>query len=758
MKKILLTTALFAFVMNFFAVTHTVNSGSYYYLPAALTVNVNDTVVWVNDGGYHNVNFDINSITGASFNNPVSFISSPTNGTAIHTYVFTVPGTYNYDCSVGSHAAAGMVGTVQVNAVSNPLVGTWKLAQIPAALAVGPNQGDGSWWSSSAGDVNTRSCLFDDSISFDLNGNFMHYMDGNTWVEAWQDGSGDGCRAPVTPHSGGSFTYTYTNGVLTVNGLGAHLGLPKVTNNGEITSPSNAATSVSYTISLDTIANTLTADIDFGGGWWRYVYQKTSLPQPNSYNVTFQVDASNITVGPNGIYAGGGILGDAMAYPLSDADGDGVWETTISLPDGTTGNYIFLNSPTSGGDWGAKEDLTGLTCSDPANYNDRILAAITADVTIPYCFGTCDTTCSAPPPTGNPVNVTYNVDINDYLAGGATLAANGIRIAGNFGANGALSSGFTMPDWSPTDTACAMSDPDGDNIWSITVSYGSLPVGTQQFYKFVNGNWGGDESVNDPLCGGAGGFGSDRFLVLPSNDSVVCYKWATCTSCGNSTTGNDLALQGIIDFTVPAGGSSGKAIHLIANNNISDLSVYGIGVANNGGGTDSVEYAFPSISVTAGDEILLARDTTEMAMYFDSCFSNFHHVLLATNSISQNGDDAIELFHNGTVIETFGDINVDGSGEPWEYMDSWAYKLGPTIGTPGPTSFSGFDWSFGVVNCTDGSTTTQSSSCPYPFCSGGNPPPPSSFVDVTFTLNVSSITSTGGTIDPTGMFIADLHN
>ena len=65
----------------------------------------------------------------------------------------------------------------------------------------------------------------------------MHYMDGNTWVEAWQDGTGDGCRAPVTPHSGGNFTYTYTNGILTVNGLGAHLGLPKVTNTGEITSP-----------------------------------------------------------------------------------------------------------------------------------------------------------------------------------------------------------------------------------------------------------------------------------------------------------------------------------------------------------------------------------------------------------------------------------------------------------------------------------------------------------------------------------------
>ena len=750
MKKILLSTLLFVFVTNFFAVTHTVNSGSYYYLPSTLTVNVNDTVVWVNDGGYHNVNFDINTITGVSFNNPVSFISSPTNGTSIYTYVFNVPGTYNYDCSVGSHAAAGMVGTVQVNAVSNPLVGAWKLAQIPAALAVGPNQGDGSWWSSSAGDVNTRSCLFDDSITFDLNGNFMHYMDGNTWVEAWQDGLGDGCRAPVAPHSGGSYTYTYSNGVLTVNGLGAHLGLPKVTNNGEITSPSNAATSVSYIISLDTIANTLTADIDFGGGWWRYVYQKTSLPQPNSYNVTFQVDASNITVGPNGIYAGGGILGDAMAYPLSDADGDGVWETTISFPDGTSGNYIFLNSPSNGGDWGAKEDLTGLVCSDPANYNDRILAPVTADVTIPYCFGTCDATCPGPPPTGNPVNITYSVDINDYLAGGATLASNGIRIAGNFGANGALSSGFTMPDWSPTDTACAMSDPDGDNIWSITISYGSLPVGTQQFYKFVNGNWGGDESVSDTTCGGAGGFGSDRFLLLPSSDTIVCYKWATCNSCSNQPSGDSLVLAGIIDFTVPGGGSSGKAIHVRAVQNISDLSIFGIGVANNGGGSDGQEYTFPSISVTAGDEILLARDTAEMAMYFDSCFSNFHHVLQATNSISQNGDDAIELFKNGNVIETFGDINVDGTGEPWEYMDSWAYKLGPTVGAPGLTSFSGFDWSFGVVNCTDGSSTTQTSSCPYPLCGGGNPP--ASTFDVTLKVNTATIYQNGGMVGPNGMY------
>ena len=123
-----------------------------------------------------------------------------------------------------------------------------------------------------------------------------------------------------------------------------------------------------------------------------------------------------------------------------------------------------------------------------------------------------------------------------------------------------------------------------------------------------------------------------------------------------------------------------------------------------------------------------------------SCYSNFHRIIQATSDISQNGDDAIELFHNGTVIETFGDINVDGSGEPWEYMDSWAYKLGPTVGSPGPNFFSGFDWSFGVVNCTDGFYyNAKSSSCPYPFCSGGNPPPPASTYDVTLKVNTATI-------------------
>ncbi len=70
--------------------------------------------------------------------------------------------------------------------------------------------------------------------------------------------------------------------------------------------------------------------------------------------------------------------------------------------------------------------------------------------------------------------------------------------------------------------------------------------------------------------------------------------------------------------------------------------------------------------------------------------------------MSQNGDDAIELFDGMDVIETYGDANVDGTGQPWEYANTWAYKVGK--------------WTYAPADCAAGSTTTQSSACTYTFC------------------------------------------
>jgi len=286
--------------------------------------------------------------------------------------------------------------------------GTWKLAQSAFAIGCGPNQGDGGWWSNSIGDLTARDCLFDDSIKFEsgviigggIGGPMYHYMDGNTWLESFQGVTSEQCGAPVAPHDGATAAmWSFANNQLTLTGVGAHLGLPKVINGGELSSASDTVPNTRvYEITVSPNGDTLTADIQSAGGgsgWWRFVYTKTTVAPPANYSVTLHLDANNITVGAEGIYAGGGVLGDALAVPMTDANGDGIWEGVGTFP-AAGGNYIFLNSPTNGGDWGTKEDLNGLPCADPNNWNDRIMPALTADSTVCAIFASCDP-CQTPP-------------------------------------------------------------------------------------------------------------------------------------------------------------------------------------------------------------------------------------------------------------------------------------------------------------------------------------------------------------------------
>ena len=165
-----------------------------------------------------------------------------------------------------------------------------------------------------------------------------------------------------------------------------------------------------------------------------------------------------------------------------------------------------------------------------------------------------------------------------------------------------------------------------------------------------------------------------------------------------------LSLKGVLALTWDGSDTNdGKAVHVVANEDIADLSIYSLGVANNGGGTDGPEYTFPAISLSEGDDVLVARTPAALTAYFDDCGSEFEQILESNNSISQNGDDAIELYSGDTVIEVYGDVDVDGTGEAWEYSGSWAYKIGR-------------EWTTGGVDCTVGGTLNSNSPCPYPLC------------------------------------------
>ena len=232
--------------------------------------------------------------------------------------------------------------------------------------------------------------------------------------------------------------------------------------------------------------------------------------QTETFDVTFSVNTANITVGELGMYVGGGVLGGANAYAMSDDDQDGTWTVTIALNEGTTGNYIFLNSPATDNDWGAKENLAGQECADPNNYDDRILAPVTADTTLLHCFGSCETDGSCP---SEFFDVTFSVNTENIEVGPNGMYAGGGVLGG---AN-----------------AYAMSDDDGDGTWTVTIS---LVSGTSGNYTFLNspndgGDWGAKEDLAGQECADANNY-NDRILAEVTADTTLLHCFGSCETDG----------------------------------------------------------------------------------------------------------------------------------------------------------------------------------------------------------------------------------
>ncbi len=235
--------------------------------------------------------------------------------------------------------------------------------------------------------------------------------------------------------------------------------------------------------------------------------------------------------------------------------------------------------------------------------------------------------------------------------------------------------------------------------------------------------------VTDGTCSSAAATGNLTVNALPTVDAgadqAVC-SGDTVTLTGKSTLfSNALSIKGIMDLNAPSSSNDGKAIHLVANEDIADLSIYGFNNSNNGGGSDGVEWSFPiGSSASAGDDILVYRIGTDpnfFSNYFGSCWSNFEQTFndaTANSVLTMNGDDPMELFLNGVVIDNYGDVNASAMpGDPYE--DSWAYRNAD--GT----------WTEGGEDCDVESPdqyTVTSSGCPYPLCSE---------VPITFTWNNS---------------------
>ncbi|GAB1856333.1 hypothetical protein MHTCC0001_11680 [Flavobacteriaceae bacterium MHTCC 0001] len=168
-------------------------------------------------------------------------------------------------------------------------------------------------------------------------------------------------------------------------------------------------------------------------------------------------------------------------------------------------------------------------------------------------------------------------------------------------------------------------------------------------------------------------------------------------------------ITGVFDGPLPGG--IPKGVELYITEDIPDLSIYGIGSANNGGGTDGEEFTFPADAASTGDYIYVASEAAEFTNFFGFA-PNY-----TSSAANINGDDAIELFKSGTVIDIFGDINTDGSGQPWEYLDGWAYRTNAT--GPDGNTFVLANWTFSGPNALDGETSNATADTPFPIGSYG---------------------------------------
>lgn len=150
----------------------------------------------------------------------------------------------------------------------------------PGALLIGPP--GGVWWSSNAGDIALRTCLFNDEFIFNINGNYTYDNKGDIWID--EEGGGVfpadmglpiGCASfsdvPAQYSSWGSnnnHSFTLAGNNLTVTGEGAFMGLYKIGNGGVAAGPQ---TSITYNI-ISITDEKLVISKGFDGGAWQYTF------------------------------------------------------------------------------------------------------------------------------------------------------------------------------------------------------------------------------------------------------------------------------------------------------------------------------------------------------------------------------------------------------------------------------------------------------------------------------------------------------
>jgi len=420
---------------------------------------------------------------------------------------------------------------------------------------------------------------FDVTFSVDMNGTGLSNVSLNGNFNEWcgycapmTDANADGIWEITLPLTAGTYEYKFT---ATSGGAWENLAPGSsctVTNFGY----TNRSLAVSANVTLPTVC------------WQSCV---SCSQAPSSYPVTFQVDMTNVsgftTPTVNGSFDG--FCGNC--HPLTDANADGIWETTLSLPAGTY-EYKFAYD-----NWAGQENLiAGSSCTvTNFGYTNRAITVSEATTIPAVCWASC-VACSQAPSS---YTVTFKVNMQGQT-------------------------GFTTPEVNGTFNGwCGncnpMTDANADGVWETTLT---LQAGTYE-YKFAADAWTTQENLTPgSSCTMTTGANTNRTLNLTANTTLDIVCWGSCTNCAilgctSATACNYNALatedDGSCQFipTIPAvvtgevyacafltGGTTTYSTPAVANTTFQWIAPAGMTIVS-GQGTNTITVSFGSAFITS---------------------------------------------------------------------------------------------------------------------------------------------------------------
>ncbi|NNE26148.1 MAG: PKD domain-containing protein [Saprospiraceae bacterium] len=169
---------------------------------------------------------------------------------------------------------------------------TWYLLREGISLGIGPDLGATDWWSfGGVTPLAERPCILDDSYTFHRDGTFEMNTNGTIFVDAVANGGwiingedAEGCRDESeggvwgdNPDreafgDGGDYTFVYDNNanMLTLEGLGAYIGLCNKTSDGDNSVPIQSKTYEVFGLNDGDVADTLNLAIVGDGFVWNF--------------------------------------------------------------------------------------------------------------------------------------------------------------------------------------------------------------------------------------------------------------------------------------------------------------------------------------------------------------------------------------------------------------------------------------------------------------------------------------------------------